>query len=64
MEQTQTVKTNFRWNVLYEVKKIIVGRITCSNDYVALLARGHILVEGVPVGEDDGDQDPCRSDWR
>jgi len=35
--------------VLYEVKKIIVGQdILLERLIVALLARGHILVEGVP----------------
>ena len=35
--------------VLYEVKKIIVGQdILLERLVVALLARGHILVEGVP----------------
>ncbi len=36
-------------NVLYEVKKVIVGQdILLERLIVALLARGHILVEGVP----------------
>ena len=35
--------------VLYEVKKIIVGQdVLLERLIVALLARGHILVEGVP----------------
>jgi MoxR-like ATPase len=35
--------------VLYEVKKIIVGQDhLLERMVVALLARGHILVEGVP----------------
>ncbi|MFN2197414.1 MAG: AAA family ATPase, partial [Anaerolineales bacterium] len=35
--------------VLYEVKKVIVGQdILLERLIVALLARGHILVEGVP----------------
>ena len=35
--------------VLYEVKKIIVGQdVLLERLVVALLARGHILVEGVP----------------
>ena len=35
--------------VLYEVKKIIVGQdLLLERLIVALLARGHILVEGVP----------------
>ena len=35
--------------VLYEVKKVIVGQdILLERLVVALLARGHILVEGVP----------------
>ena len=36
-------------NVLYEVKKVIVGQDhLLERLIVALLARGHILVEGVP----------------
>ena len=35
--------------VLYEVKKIIVGQdVLLERMLVALLARGHLLVEGVP----------------
>src|SRR4051812_20272473 len=35
--------------VLYEVKKVIVGQdVLIERLLVALLARGHILVEGVP----------------
>src|SRR5215210_9033772 len=35
--------------VLYEVKKVIVGQdVLLERLVVALLARGHILVEGVP----------------
>ena len=36
-------------SVLYEVKKIIVGQdVLLERLAVALLARGHLLVEGVP----------------
>ena len=47
---------------LYEVKKVIVGQDhLLERMLVALLARGHILVEGVPgPGQDDGDQDAGR----
>jgi MoxR-like ATPase len=45
--------------VLYEVKKVIVGQdMLLERLVVALLARGHILVEGVPgPGKNHGDQD-------
>jgi MoxR-like ATPase len=44
--------------VLYEVKKVIVGQDHLLERLViALLARGHILVEGVPgPGQNHGDQ--------
>ena len=48
--------------LLYEVKKVIVGQDhLLERMVVALLARGHLLVEGVPgPGQDDGDQDRWR----
>ncbi len=47
MEQTENRKPMER--VLYEVKKVIVGQDhLLERMVVALLARGHILVEGVP----------------
>ena len=47
MEKTENRKPMER--VLYEVKKIIVGQDhLLERMVVALLARGHILVEGVP----------------
>lgn len=50
MNQTQTFNSDKPMEkVLYEVKKIIVGQdILLERLVVALLARGHILVEGVP----------------
>ena len=52
--------------LLYEVKKVIVGQDhLLERLIVALLARGHILVEGVPrPGQDDGHQDTGRGDRR
>ncbi len=48
MEKTQENRTSME-RVLYEVKKIIVGQDhMLERLVVALLARGHILVEGVP----------------
>ena len=50
MDDSQTSRNeNPMEKVLYEVKKIIVGQdILLERLIVALLARGHILVEGVP----------------
>ena len=51
MESIHTHSNNRRpmEQVLYEVKKIIVGQDhLLERLVVALLARGHILVEGVP----------------
>jgi len=50
MDYSQTSNKNRRMEeVLYEVKKIIVGQDKLLERLVvALLARGHILVEGVP----------------
>jgi MoxR-like ATPase len=50
MDQSQHSSNNKPLeNVLYEVKKVIVGQdILLERLIVALLARGHILVEGVP----------------
>ncbi len=50
MDQPQSVNNDKPMEqVLYEVKKIIVGQdILLERLIVALLARGHILVEGVP----------------
>jgi MoxR-like ATPase len=50
MDQSQYPSNNKPLeNVLYEVKKVIVGQdILLERLIVALLARGHILVEGVP----------------
>lgn len=50
MDQSQTINSDKPMEkVLYEVKKIIVGQdILLERLIVALLARGHILVEGVP----------------
>ena len=52
--------------VLYEVKRVIVGQDhLLERLVVALLARGHLLVEGVPgAGQDDGHQDAGRGDRR
>ena len=52
--------------VLYEVKRVIVGQDhLLERLLVALLARGHILVEGVPgPGQDDGHQDARRDHRR
>lgn len=50
MDQSMQIKANSPMErVLYEVKKIIVGQDhLLERLIVALLARGHILVEGVP----------------
>ncbi len=49
MDETQRDSSKPMEEVLYEVKKIIVGQdILLERLVVALLARGHILVEGVP----------------
>src|SRR5215472_2982951 len=50
MDQTKPTDTRLPMErVLYEVKKIIVGQDhLLERMVVALLARGHILVEGVP----------------
>lgn len=50
MNYSQTIAANtIMEQVVYEVKKIIVGQdILLERLIVALLARGHILVEGVP----------------
>ena len=49
MEYAQSSSNETMEQVLYEVKKIIVGQdILLERLLVALLARGHILVEGVP----------------
>ena len=50
MEQSTTIKRGAPMErVLYEVKKVIVGQDhLLERLVVALLARGHILVEGVP----------------
>ena len=49
MEQTNRENKLPMERVLYEVKKIIVGQdLLLERLIVALLARGHILVEGVP----------------
>jgi MoxR-like ATPase len=48
-EQTETAPTLPMERVLYEVKKVIVGQDHLLERLaVALLARGHLLVEGVP----------------
>jgi MoxR-like ATPase len=50
MDQTTSIEKRLPMErVLYEVKKIIVGQDhLLERLVVALLARGHILVEGVP----------------
>ena len=50
MENSQTSNNDRPMEeMLYEVKKIIVGQdMLLERLVVALLARGHILVEGVP----------------
>jgi MoxR-like ATPase len=50
MEQTKNIENGLPMErVLYEVKKVIVGQDNLLERLVvALLARGHILVEGVP----------------
>ncbi len=49
MDYAQSSNNETMEQVLYEVKKIIVGQdILLERLIVALLARGHILVEGVP----------------
>src|SRR6266700_253115 len=50
MDQTKNLETRLPMErVLYEVKKVIVGQDhLLERLVVALLARGHILVEGVP----------------
>ena len=52
--------------VLYEVKKVIVGQDhLLERLLVALLARGHILVEGVPgLAKTMAIQDAGRGHWR
>jgi MoxR-like ATPase len=52
--------------LIYEVKKVIVGQDHLLERLaVALLARGHILVEGdARPGQDDDDQDAGRGDRR
>jgi MoxR-like ATPase len=48
MEDTQTSSSPME-QVLYEVKKIIVGQdILLERMLIALIAKGHLLVEGVP----------------
>jgi MoxR-like ATPase len=49
MDQANGTPTRPMERVLYEVKKVIVGQdILLERLAVALLARGHLLVEGVP----------------
>ena len=52
--------------VLYEVKKVIVGQDhMLERMIVALLARGHILVEGVPgLAKTMAIKTLAESDWR
>ncbi len=48
VETFQQASTTMR-NVLVEIKKVIVGQdLMLERILVALLARGHVLIEGVP----------------
>jgi MoxR-like ATPase len=47
--ETYTQAASTMRNVLYEIKKVIVGQdLMLERILVALLSRGHILIEGVP----------------
>ena len=49
MDETSNADAALMEQVLYEVKKIVVGQDRfLERVLVALLARGHLLVEGVP----------------
>ena len=49
MSMTPTEISQLMQRVLYEVKKVVVGQdVFLERVMIALLAQGHLLVEGVP----------------